>query len=366
VMSAPGPSQQVDASTDAAGQSGQPLPAEKTGQASGSTAGIAALAARTAEPAGPSTADGSTQMSQDGADESALLSAAGDQVRPDDTKKTQDNRPFKAAVETAEPDKAQVLGQAYRESAGGTRAGAGEAGTASAQTAAVVRRHRGDAATAEDKAGTVAGPAVETAPAWQTAETAAAGTGRLEDALAAGSAQPAGGTQPHSSGPAAQPTRNDPAPAQGQHAMGEPDMDQLAAKTVRWQHLGLLGRDGSARIRLSPPELGSVEVTLRTSNDVVRVHLTVESESVRQLLQGNSEKLSQGLLAHGLRAGSIEVAVQTAAGREADQQGAGQYSGGSDQGGFDQGSAGRQGGQRNQDSTRPFDVEMAEELDLMA
>ena len=125
----------------------------------------------------------------------------------------------------------------------------------------------------------------------------AAGTAAL-----LGRGEPSTTSTPHTS----------PAPVStGMAGTAEPDMDHLAARTVRWQHLGVLDRGGTARIRLSPPELGSVQVALHTMDNVVRVQLTVENESVRQLLQGHSERLVQSLQAHGLSAGRVQVSVET-------------------------------------------------------
>jgi flagellar hook-length control protein FliK len=145
-----------------------------------------------------------------------------------------------------------------------------------------------------------------------------------------------------------------------------PDVDQLAETMVRWQHLGVLGRGGSARIRLSPPELGSVEVALRTAGNVVRVHVTVQSESVQQLLDSNSDRLVQSLQTQGLQAGRVEVVVQTPADQGAEQ---GDYQG-ADQG-ADQGQARRQRqggsqGQQSQQQSRTFASEMQDEVNVTA
>jgi len=147
------------------------------------------------------------------------------------------------------------------------------------------------------------------------------------------SIDPAGANPPE--GPATAPAEEPPAP----------NIDQLAARTVRWRHLGLLGSGGSARIRLDPPSLGSVEVMLRTDGNTVRVELTVESEAVRQLLTSNSDRLAQALGGHGLQAGRIEVTVQTPGesstetasdGQQAEGQSPRDGGGGDDDGAFEQ------------------------------
>ncbi len=108
----------------------------------------------------------------------------------------------------------------------------------------------------------------------------------------------------------------------------ELDVNDLASKTVRWQRLGMLDSQGAARIRLTPSGLGSVRVVLQTINDVVRVQLTVDSDSTRQLLQSNSERLAESLQANGLRPERVEVVVDNPAEQNTDQndqRGGGQY-----------------------------------------
>jgi len=143
-----------------------------------------------------------------------------------------------------------------------------------------------------------------------------------------------------------------------------PDVDRLATTMVRWQHLGVLGRGGSARIRLSPPELGSVEVALRTAGNVVRVHVTVQSESVQQLLNNHSDRLIQSLQTQGLQAGRIEVVVQTPADQGAEQ---GDYEG-ADRGDYQGEDQDERGGgsrrQQSQQESRTFASEMQDELNV--
>lgn len=145
------------------------------------------------------------------------------------------------------------------------------------------------------------------------------------------------------------------------------NIDQLAARTVRWRHVGILDNGGSARIRLDPPELGSVDVILRTSGNTVRIEMTVESEAVGRQLQSQSERLVQALQNHGLQAGRIDVQVasqpeQTQEGQE--QQGQG------DQPTAQQQHDGRQGAEEEPDRRRqddsPFQRRMEEMLNTTA
>lgn len=140
-----------------------------------------------------------------------------------------------------------------------------------------------------------------------------------------------------------------------------PDVDQLAARTVRWHRLGMLEGGGSTRIRLTPPELGSVQVSLRTAQSVVHVQLVVEGEGVRQLLQAHSERLVQSLQAQGLQPAQIEVLVQNPASSRGDQ---GEYRDGGQPG---QGQGQGQGQPQQQRQDQRFARQMAEEeLNLTA
>ena len=176
---------------------------------------------------------------------------------------------------------------------------------------------------------------------------------QLEEGLAAprlDRADPASGRPPvpTSGAPMAQ------APA------GQPqlDVEQLAARAVRWQQLGMLDRGGSARIRLSPPELGSVRIALQASDNAVRIHMTVETESVRQLLSSNSERLTESLQVHGMQARRIEVTVQTLADQQAEQ---GRSQDGQGRQPPDEQQPRRQGGQQ-----QAFADDMQDELNLTA
>ena len=140
-------------------------------------------------------------------------------------------------------------------------------------------------------------------------------------------------------------------PAQDASQVPVPNLDDLASKTVRWQHLGVLDGQGSARIRLDPPELGSVQVQIQTVNNAVRIQMSVDSESVRTLLQSHSDKLAQSLQAHGMQASRIEVVVQTSQSRNdgdaSEQKGSGQQSSQQSMGQQSQNSQQGQDGQQN-------------------
>jgi len=144
--------------------------------------------------------------------------------------------------------------------------------------------------------------------------------------------------------------------AQAPADLPAPDMEALAVRTARWQRVGVLGQQQSVRVRLSPPELGSVQIALRTSNNIVRVQMTVESEAVRQLLQAHSQRLIEGLGAHGMQADRIEVVVEASPGQMGEQ-------------GDEQAPAGdgqRQGFQRRQGRQEAFGQQLRDEMDVTA
>ncbi|MFW6155196.1 MAG: flagellar hook-length control protein FliK, partial [Planctomycetota bacterium] len=165
--------------------------------------------------------------------------------------------------------------------------------------------------------------------------------------------EPAGRIEFQPARPAATPP---PTPVATPGETAEPNVDQLASRVSRWRNLGLLNQGGSARIRLDPPSLGSVDVTLRTAGSTVQVELTVESDSVRHLLRTHSDRLAQGLQSHGLQASRIEINVQTPADAPADQQGDTADDGGTAGRNDDGGQGGRQP-QRDRDRTFRQDIE---------
>jgi flagellar hook-length control protein FliK len=148
----------------------------------------------------------------------------------------------------------------------------------------------------------------------------------------------------------------------------DPDVNHLAIRTVRWQRLGML-ESGSARIRLEPPELGSVQVTLRNVADSVRVQITVQTDSVRQLLQRHSDQLVQSLQSQGLQAAQVEVTVDRGQQGDASRQSGQQFSQGGGQGqSGGQDAPSRQGQQGREIFSKQFSSEeqTQEELNLTA
>ena len=61
------------------------------------------------------------------------------------------------------------------------------------------------------------------------------------------------------------------------------------------------------RLRLEPPELGTVNVHLTLTNQGLSAHLTVQEGSARQLIQGQLESLRQRLQEMGVGVGQLDV-----------------------------------------------------------
>ena len=62
-------------------------------------------------------------------------------------------------------------------------------------------------------------------------------------------------------------------------------------------------------LRLHPPELGDIRVVLLSSGDRVRLHLTVESPEIREMVSRSEETLREGLRQQGIQLGEMTVDV---------------------------------------------------------
>lgn len=62
-------------------------------------------------------------------------------------------------------------------------------------------------------------------------------------------------------------------------------------------------------LRLHPPELGDIRVVLLSSGDRVRLHLTVESPEIREMVSRSEETLREGLRLQGIQLGEMTVDV---------------------------------------------------------
>jgi flagellar hook-length control protein FliK len=166
------------------------------------------------------------------------------------------------------------------------------------------------------------------------------------------------------SGSANGPTAPSAGPSLEAQALPQPDVDHLATRAVRWQRLGVLDGQGAARIRLAPPELGTVEIQMRSSGSTLTLQMTVDSEPVRQLLQSQSDRLMQSLQHHGFQASRVEISVSNPSESAAEQDAGQSHPDGRGAGADRQDEGGRRGRDDRQD--RSFANQMQEELNITA
>lgn len=69
-------------------------------------------------------------------------------------------------------------------------------------------------------------------------------------------------------------------------------------------------------LRLDPPELGSLKVTVRSIGQRVETHIVASNPEVRALLEANREQLIQSLSERGLELGAMHVGAQSNTKRE--------------------------------------------------
>lgn len=67
------------------------------------------------------------------------------------------------------------------------------------------------------------------------------------------------------------------------------------------------GNDWVARVRLDPPSLGHVRVSIRASGDVVHVRLSAETADAQRTLASQVSELRAALEEQGLRLERIEI-----------------------------------------------------------
>lgn len=77
------------------------------------------------------------------------------------------------------------------------------------------------------------------------------------------------------------------------------------------QSMRFMARNGAqtARIELSPPELGHVELHVTVENGVANATLRAESSEAQRLLLANAEQLRQHMEAQGVELGGFDVFV---------------------------------------------------------
>jgi flagellar hook-length control protein FliK len=87
----------------------------------------------------------------------------------------------------------------------------------------------------------------------------------------------------------------------------QPVFEQIAAKIIDNSGVRGTDRETELRVRLSPPELGGVQVHLTASSQGVSARLVVDQEMTKQLLENHAGSLKQRLSESGIQLGSFHV-----------------------------------------------------------
>jgi flagellar hook-length control protein FliK len=104
-------------------------------------------------------------------------------------------------------------------------------------------------------------------------------------------------------------------------APGRADWSDAVGQRVLWM---VANKSQVAELRLNPPELGPVEVKVRTDEDGVRLSFAAGNAAVREALEAAAPRLREMFLAEGLRLENMDIGQQHAgAGREGEPDAAG-------------------------------------------
>jgi flagellar hook-length control protein FliK len=87
----------------------------------------------------------------------------------------------------------------------------------------------------------------------------------------------------------------------------EPVFEQIAAKIIANSSVKGPDRETELHVRLSPPELGGVQVHLTATSQGVSARLVVDQEMTKQLLENHAGTLKQRLSESGIQLGSFQV-----------------------------------------------------------
>lgn len=112
-------------------------------------------------------------------------------------------------------------------------------------------------------------------------------------------------------------------------APGRPDWSEAVGQRVLWM---VSHKTQAAEIRLNPPELGPVEVKVRTDDDGVRLSFAAGNAAVREALESAAPRLREMFLAEGLRLENLDIGQRHAGGERGGEPGdAGLHDGGVDE-----------------------------------
>lgn len=92
------------------------------------------------------------------------------------------------------------------------------------------------------------------------------------------------------------------------------------SQKVQWM---VRNGEGKAILRLDPPELGHIEIEVETKSGEMKIHMSVENESVKNTLETSAPQLRQSMEQHQVKIEKLEVQVETrldAQGGQADPQ----------------------------------------------
>jgi len=73
--------------------------------------------------------------------------------------------------------------------------------------------------------------------------------------------------------------------------------------------LALQRGDGHIRLRLKPPELGSIQISMNIKDNTLKVGMITESHSVKELLVSHVPELRHSLLEQGIRVDRIDIQI---------------------------------------------------------
>jgi flagellar hook-length control protein FliK len=90
------------------------------------------------------------------------------------------------------------------------------------------------------------------------------------------------------------------------YAPSDVDTTRLISRVVR-AFSAAQDRDGEVRLRLSPPELGSLQLNVRVENGTLTAHMHTETDSARQAIIDNLPTLRDRLAEQGVRIDRFDV-----------------------------------------------------------
>lgn len=100
----------------------------------------------------------------------------------------------------------------------------------------------------------------------------------------------------------------DPAVFKLHHGLDSPDFPQVLADKVAW----LVDKDiGSAKLQISPPQLGPIDVHIEVQGDKAQVWLSAHSVVTREALDASSPKLRELLGSQGFAQVSVDVSQRS-------------------------------------------------------